>query len=107
MGPGQIVDELKAYLQHGEQLLTSHVPGLAEWAAKAEADPLVQAALSLVVPPATKVMLASLLKSVEADVAQVEATARAEAEAAAEAAQKAATDLAVPGPDGAPAEAVS
>jgi hypothetical protein len=85
-----MVNDLKAHLQHGEQLLASHVPALVEWAAKAEADPLVQAAISLTVPDATRTMLAALLKSVEADVAQVEASARAEAEAAQQAAAAAA-----------------
>ena len=37
--------EVKTHLERGAELLASHVPALAEWAAKAEADPLVQAAV--------------------------------------------------------------
>ena len=75
--------EVKTHLERGAELLASHVPALAEWAAKAEADPLVQAAVDLVVPEGTRAMLASLLKSVEADVRQVADAATAKAAEAA------------------------
>lgn len=105
MGPLQMLNEVKAHFDQGVELAASHVPALVEWATKAESDPLVQAAIGLVVPDATKAMLASLLKSVEADVAQVEAGARAEAAAAAQAAVDAAA--APPEPGTAPAEVAS
>lgn len=89
MGIGEMLSDLKAHLEHGEQLLASHVPALVEWATKAESDPLVQAAVSLVVPEGTKAMLAGLLKSVEAEVQKVEADATAAAAAAASAAAQA------------------
>lgn len=92
MAIGEMLTDLKAHLEHGEQLLASHIPALVEWATKAESDPLVQAAISLVVPDATKTMLAGLLKGVEAEVQRVEAeaTSAAEAKAAADAAAAAA-----------------
>lgn len=92
MGLTEMLTDVKSHLEHGEQLLASHVPALVEWATKAESDPLVQAAIGLVVPGATKTMLAGLLKGVEAEVQRVEAeaTAAAEAKAAADAAAAAA-----------------
>lgn len=79
----EMLNDVKAHLEHGAELVASHVPALVEWATKAEADPLVQAAIGLVVPDATRQMLASLLKSVEADVVQVAAAAKTAAEQAA------------------------
>ena len=81
MGMSQMLTDLKDHLAQGEQLLASHIPGLVEWAQKAEADPLVQAAIDLAVPASTRAMLAALLKSVEAEVKQVEADAAAAAQA--------------------------
>jgi hypothetical protein len=81
MGVSQMLADLREHLAHGEQLLASHIPGLVEWAEKAEADPLVQAALDLAVPASTRAMLASLLKSVEADAQQIEAAATTAAQA--------------------------
>jgi hypothetical protein len=81
MGMSQMLSDLKGHLEQGEQLLASHIPALVEWATKAEADPLVQAAIDLAVPASTRAMLASLLKSVEAEVKQVEAEATAAAQA--------------------------
>ena len=79
MGMSQMLADVKAHFEHGAELLASHVPALVEWAEKAEADPLVQAAIDLVVPANTRAMLATLLKSVEADVAQVSEAAKAAA----------------------------
>jgi hypothetical protein len=79
MGMSQMLSDLKEHLEHGGQLLASHIPALVEWATKAEADPLVQAAIDLAVPASTRTMLAGLLKSVEAEVKQVEAEAVAAA----------------------------
>jgi hypothetical protein len=84
MGMSQMLSDLKEHLEHGEQLLASHIPGLIEWAQKAEADPLVMAAIDLAVPASTRAMLASLLKSVEAEVQQVEAATTAQVQAAAQ-----------------------
>lgn len=105
MGLTEMITDLKAHLDHGEQLAASHIPALVEWAARAEADPLVQAAISLAVPEGTKTMLAGLLKSVEAEVQKVEAdaTAAAEAKAAEAAAAEAAANVPAPEPDPAPA----
>jgi len=99
-----MITDLKSHLEHGEQLAASHIPALVEWAAKAEADPLVQAAISLVVSPATKVMLAGFLKNAEAEFQRVEADATAAAEAKAAADQQAALAAQVPAePDAQPA----
>jgi hypothetical protein len=80
MGMSSMLSDLKEHLAHGEQLLASHIPALVEWATKAEADPLVQAAIDLAVPASTRTMLAGLLKQVEAEVKQVEAEAVAAAQ---------------------------
>lgn len=80
MGMSQMLSDIKQHLEQGGQLLASHVPGLIEWAEKAEADPLVQAAIDLAVPASTRVMLATMLRSVEAEVKQVEADAAAAAQ---------------------------
>jgi hypothetical protein len=91
VGISEMLTDLKSHLEHGEQLLASHVPALVEWATKAESDPLVQAALNLAVGPETKAMLATFLKNAEAEFQRVEADATAKAaEAAAAAAQPAA-----------------
>jgi len=84
----EIVNDVKAHFEHGRDLLESHLPGLMELAGKIEADPLVQAAIGLAVPDSTRVMLAELLKSVEAETKQVAAQAVADEQqrAAAEAA---------------------
>ena len=95
MGMSQMLSDLKGHLEQGEQLLASHIPGLIEWAEKAEADPLVQAAIDLAVPASTRAMLAALLKSVEADAQQIEAAVKAQAEAD----QQAATAADVPPAD--------
>jgi hypothetical protein len=95
--PTEIATDIKSFFERGAQLLESHVPSLVEDAQKAESDPLVQAALSLVVPPATRTMLATLLKSVEADVQRIESESTANAAAAAAAAAN---------PEPAPAEPV-
>ena len=79
----QMLADLKAHLEHGAELVASHVPVLIEWAQKAEADPLVQVAVDLAVPPETRAMLAGLLKSFEAEVQRVEAATTAQAQAAA------------------------
>jgi hypothetical protein len=80
MGMSQMLSDLKEHLEQGGQLLASHIPGLIEWAEKAEADPLVQAAIDLAVPAPTRVMLAGLLKSAEAEFQRVAAEAAAAAQ---------------------------
>jgi hypothetical protein len=77
----QMISDLKEHLAQGEQLLASHIPGMVEWAQRAEADPLVQAAIDLAVPASTRMMLAGLLKGVEAEVQKAEADAAAAAPA--------------------------
>jgi hypothetical protein len=77
----QMISDLKEHLAQGEQLLASHIPGMVEWAERAEADPLVQAAIDLAVPASTRMMLAGLLKGVEAEVQKAEADAAAAAPA--------------------------
>lgn len=74
-----MLSDVKTHLEHGAELLASHVPQLVELAGKIEADPLVEAAINLAVPASTREMLASLLKSVEAEVANVEQAAKAPA----------------------------
>lgn len=81
MGMSQMISDLKEHLAQGEQLLASHIPGMVEWAERAEADPLVQAAIDLAVPASTRMMLAGLLKGVEAEVQKAEADAAAAAPA--------------------------
>lgn len=93
MGIAEMLNDVKTHFEHGAQLAESHIGPLVEWAIKAEGDPLVQAALSLIVPDATKQMLAGLLKGVEADVQRIESEATANAAAAAAAA-------ATPAPEG-------
>jgi hypothetical protein len=95
-----MVNDLKAHFQQGVSLLESHLPGLEELAGKVASDPLVQVAIDLAVPASTRTMLAAFLKSVEAEVAQVEADtkAAAEARAAADAAAHAAEHAPVPDP---------
>lgn len=88
MGISQMLTDVKDHLEQGAELVASHLPGLIDWAQKAEADPLVQAAIDLAVPASTRAMLAQLLKSVEADVQQVEAAKAAEVAAAAAQAQQ-------------------
>lgn len=83
MGLSQMVGEVKAHLERGGELLASHVPGLIEWAERAEADPLVQAALNAVLPPSARATLAELVTRFEADFKQIEADATAAAAAAA------------------------
>lgn len=91
-----MLSDLKAHLEHGAELLASHVPGLVGLAEEVEADPLVKAAIDLAVPAKTREMLAALLKSVEADVQRVAQDAeqaaheKAQAEAAAPPAESAA-----------------
>lgn len=97
MGITEMLTEVKAHLEHGAALVESHLPALAEWAVKAESDPLVQTALSLVVPEATRAMLAGLLRAVEAEAQRIEADATAAAQA--KAAADAAAAAAAAGPD--------
>jgi hypothetical protein len=84
VGISQMLTDVKDHLEHGAELVASHVPALIEWAQKAEADPLVQVAIDLAVPPETRAMLAGLLKSVEAEVQRAEANAAAQVQAPAE-----------------------
>lgn len=99
-----MIGSLEEHLKHGAELAASHVPALVEWATKVQSDDLVQAAIGLVVPPATRTMLVGLLKSVETEVARVaeEAKAAAAAQAAADAAA-AASPAPEPAPEPPPA----
>lgn len=83
MGLSEMVADMKTHLEHGAELLASHVPGLIEWAEKAESDPLVQAALNAVLPASARATLAELVTKFEADFKQIEADATANAAAAA------------------------
>jgi hypothetical protein len=96
VGISEMLSDVKAHFEQGAELAASHIPALVAWAEKADADPLVQAAIGLVVPESTKTMLAGLLKSVEAEVAAVEAKAAAEATAEAQAAAAPADPAAAP-----------
>jgi hypothetical protein len=99
MNLSQIANEFKAHFEavetEAQKYLAEHIPGVLDVADKIENDPLVQAAISLVVPAGTKTMLVGLLKSVEAEVAKVEADATAAAEARAAAAAQAPADPAM------------
>jgi hypothetical protein len=77
MGISAMLTDVKDHLEHGAELVASHIPALIDWAQKAEADPLVATAIDLAVPPETRTMLAALLRSVEAEVQRVEADAAA------------------------------
>jgi hypothetical protein len=61
--------DFKAHFESVEQtakaFLEQHVPGMAEVAAKIDADPLVQAALSTVLPPEAKAMVAQWIADLE------------------------------------------
>lgn len=89
MGISQMLTDVKAHLEQGAELAVSHIPALVQWAERAEADPLVQAAIDAEIPPSTRAMLAGLIKGVEAEVKQAEADAKAQAEAEQQAAQAA------------------
>lgn len=78
-----MLTDVKAHLEHGEALLASHIPGLVDLAEKVSADPLVQTAINLAVPAASRPALAGILKSFETEIAHVEADAKAAALAAA------------------------
>ena len=75
-----MLNDVKAHLEQGAELVATHLPALVPWAERAEADPLVQAAIDAEIPPSTRVMLAGLIKGVEAEVKQVEAAAAAAAQ---------------------------
>jgi hypothetical protein len=102
-----MVNDLKAHFEQekgtAEKFLAEHLPGLEEFAGKV-ADDLTQVAIGLAVPASTRAMLAAFLKSVEAEVAQVEADTKAAAEA--KAAADAAAAVAEPAPVPDPAAAV-
>lgn len=74
-----MLSDIKEHFKHGEELLASHVPALVELAARIEADPLVQTAINLVVPDASRQALAGILKSFEVEIQHVEADAKAAA----------------------------
>ncbi len=78
-----MLNDVKAHLEHGEQLLASHIPGLVDLAQKVAADPLVQTAINLAVPEASRPALAGILKSFETEIQHVEADAKQAALAAA------------------------
>lgn len=71
-----IKQHIELQVQHGEQLLASHVPALVELAGKIEQDPLVQTAINLVVPEASRQALAGILKTFEVEIQHVEADAK-------------------------------
>lgn len=78
-----MLSDIKSHFEKGEQLLASHVPALVELAGRIEADPLVQTAINLVVPDASRQALAGILKSFEVEIQHVEADAKTAAAAAA------------------------
>jgi hypothetical protein len=96
----QMLSDVKEWFDRGSQLAETHIPALVEWAGKAEADPLIQEAIDVVLPASTREMLAGLIKSVEADVKSVEEGAAA---AAAQAAAEPADAAAAPADPAAPA----
>ena len=78
-----MLNDVKSHFEHGAELLASHVPALVDLAAKIESDPLVQTAINLAVPEASRPALAGILKSFEAELQHVEADAKTAALAAA------------------------
>jgi hypothetical protein len=86
VGYTEIVSELKAHLEQAGQLAVSHAEPLLALAGRIESDPLVQAAVSIVVPDSSRGVLASFLRAYEQDTAQITQAAAAAAEAAAAAA---------------------
>jgi hypothetical protein len=61
----EIAEDIKTHIEEADawahQVLAEHVPAIAEAAEKAENDPLVQAALSVVLPASVRLMLADMV----------------------------------------------
>jgi len=79
MDVAALLSDIKSHFEHGGQLAESHLPALLDLAAKIQADPLVQTAINLAVPVASRPALAGILKSLEAEFAHVAADAQAAA----------------------------
>ena len=78
-----MLNDVKSHFEHGAELAASHMPALVDLFAKIQSDPLVETAINLAVPAASRPALAGILKSFEAEIAHVEADAKAAALAAA------------------------
>lgn len=78
----EMLTDVKNHFEHGAELLASHVPALVDLAARIQADPLVQTAINLAVPEASRPALAGILKSFETEIAHVAADAKEAAQAA-------------------------
>ena len=74
-----MLNDIKAHFEHGGQLAESHVPALVDLGTKINSDPLVQTAINLNVPEASRPALAGILKSFESEFQHIEADARAAA----------------------------
>jgi hypothetical protein len=81
MGFTEIAGELKTHLEQAGQMAVSHVAPLLDLAAKVETDPLVQAAVSIVVPETSRGVLAAFLRAYETDTRQIAESAAAAAAA--------------------------
>lgn len=61
-----MLEDLKAHLEHGGQLAGSHLPVLADVAAKIAADPFVQLAINTLLSDEGKGLVADLVHRLEA-----------------------------------------
>jgi hypothetical protein len=61
-----MLSDLKAHLEHGAELLASHVPALVELAGRIEADPFVGLAISTALSPEGKAAVGDLIHRMEA-----------------------------------------
>lgn len=61
-----MLQDLKSHLEHGGQLAGSHLPVLADVAAKIADDPFVQLAINTLLSPEGKVLVSDLVHRLEA-----------------------------------------
>ena len=61
-----MLSDVKAHLEHGAELLASHVPALVELAGRIEADPFVGLAISTALSPEGKAAVSDLIHRMEA-----------------------------------------
>lgn len=66
MGVVAMLNDLKTHFEHGKELLESHLPGLVDLAARLEADPFIQTAISTALSPGGKAIVTELITRLEA-----------------------------------------
>lgn len=70
----EMLNDVKAHLEHGAELVASHVPALVEWATRVDSNPLVKTAVAAIeaeLPEGAQQMIANLINEAVTEFAKL------------------------------------